>query len=304
MIRQKMGGSNKKDSPMSLAWWGYAGIAAGLFGASKLKGHKNKRKIEIREANRELRKQKQAYMDMDITNPYKGLTNAYLGMENTAEDLTVNQQSAEFQAQQQSQQRADIMAGLRGAAGASGLAGLAQSLARQQASQTQQISASIAEQEATNERMAANQAFSIQRLQRDASMDIQSKQAYGDYLKETRDMQRQETLLAGAYQRSAAAMEAQTRHKESVTSAISGIAGNLLPLAFSQRKLKRNITLVGKSPSGLNIYNFEYINPKHGEGVYHGVMSDEMPKEAVLNHPEGYEMVNYNLIDVDFKKIK
>ena len=72
----------------------------------------------------------------------------------------------------------------------------------------------------------------------------------------------------------------------------------------SERKLKRNITLVGKSPSGLNIYNFEYINPKHGEGVYQGVISDEVPKEAVLNHPDGYEMVDYSLIDVNFKKIK
>ena len=77
-----------------------------------------------------------------------------------------------------------------------------------------------------------------------------------------------------------------------------------LAAGASERKLKRNITLVGKSPSGLNIYNFEYINPKYGEGVYQGVMSDEVPKEAVLNHPDGYEMVDYNLIDVNFKKIK
>ena len=90
--------------------------------------------------------------------------------------------------------------------------------------QTQQISASIAEQESANERTAAQQAFSIQRLQRDATMEIEQKQAYGGYLKETRVMERQETLLAGAYQRSAAAMGAQTRHKEGIMSAVSNIA--------------------------------------------------------------------------------
>ena len=78
--------------------------------------------------------QKQIYRAMEFKNPYA---------ENVYEDLTINQQQAQFQAQQGAQQRANIMQGLRGAAGTSGIGGLAQMLAGQGQLQTQQISASI-----------------------------------------------------------------------------------------------------------------------------------------------------------------
>lgn len=71
----------------------------------------------------------------------------------------------------------------------------------------------------------------------------------------------------------------------------------------SDRKLKENIKLTGVSLSGLNIYTFEYIDKKHGEGVYQGVMSDEVPPSAVVKHRDGYDMVDYSKIDVDFKLI-
>ena len=58
---------------------------------------------------------KNIYSQLDTSNPY-------LNMENKFEDLTVNQQQAQFQAQQGAQQRADILASLRGAAGTSGIA--------------------------------------------------------------------------------------------------------------------------------------------------------------------------------------
>ena len=72
----------------------------------------------------------------------------------------------------------------------------------------------------------------------------------------------------------------------------------------SDRKLKHNIVLVGKSPSGLSIYNFEYKNSKFGKGIWQGVMSDEIPSDAVMQHADGYDMVDYSKIDVNFVKIK
>jgi hypothetical protein len=72
----------------------------------------------------------------------------------------------------------------------------------------------------------------------------------------------------------------------------------------SDRRLKENIVKVGKSDNGLNIYNFEYKDKKFGEGVYQGVMSDEVPKESVIVGSDGYDRVNYSLLDVEFKKIK
>jgi hypothetical protein len=71
----------------------------------------------------------------------------------------------------------------------------------------------------------------------------------------------------------------------------------------SDRRMKKNIKLIGKSNSGLNIYAFEYINKMLGEGIFQGVMSDEIPQEAVVNHIDGYDRVNYSKIDVEFKRI-
>jgi hypothetical protein len=78
-----------------------------------------------------------------------------------------------------------------------------------------------------------------------------------------------------------------------------GMAGQ----AFgSDRKLKKNINKIGKSPSGLNIYSFEFKNSKYGEGLFQGVMSDEIPQEAVINK-DGYDHVDYSMLDVEFKQI-
>ena len=70
----------------------------------------------------------------------------------------------------------------------------------------------------------------------------------------------------------------------------------------SDRRLKKNIKKIRKSASGLNIYSFEYIDESYGKGTYEGVMSDEIPAEAVIN-VNGYDRVDYSKIDVEFKQI-
>jgi hypothetical protein len=79
---------------------------------------------------------------------------------------------------------------------------------------------------------------------------------------------------------------------------ITGITYN------SDRRLKKNIKLVGKSPSGINIYEFRYKDTKYGVGRFQGVMSDEVPWRAVTQDKGGYDMVDYSLIDVEFKRVK
>ncbi len=69
----------------------------------------------------------------------------------------------------------------------------------------------------------------------------------------------------------------------------------------SDRRLKNNIKQIGRSPSGLKIYSFEYKNKK---GLYQGVMSDEIPSNAVIVGNDGFDMVDYSKIDVEFKLIK
>ena len=106
--------------------------------------------------------QKKAYKDIEFKNPYAGMKNQFEGMENVMEDVTVNLQQAQFQAQQGAQQRANIMNVMRGAAGGSGIAALAQSMANQGQLQAQQISASIGQQEAALQRATAQEAGRIQ----------------------------------------------------------------------------------------------------------------------------------------------
>tara|TARA_R110001583_G_scaffold111675_4_gene260952 strand:- start:1878 stop:2492 length:615 start_codon:yes stop_codon:yes gene_type:complete len=98
-----------------------------------------------------LAQQKQQYKEFEFTNPF--------------EDLTVNQESARFQMEQGAQQRANIMAGLQGAAGSSGIAGLAQSLAGQGAMQARQVSADIGQQEAQNAQLAAQGSAAVQQAE-------------------------------------------------------------------------------------------------------------------------------------------
>jgi hypothetical protein len=70
----------------------------------------------------------------------------------------------------------------------------------------------------------------------------------------------------------------------------------------SDRRLKKNINKIGESPSGLSIYSFEYKDSKYGEGLFQGVMSDEIPRVAVKTKDD-YDIVDYSKLDVEFKQI-
>lgn len=79
---------------------------------------------------------------------------------------------------------------------------------------------------------------------------------------------------------------------------IAGAAGAIAPF-FSDIRLKDDIQLVGKSPSGINIYNFKY---KGDNKQYQGVMAHQVPQASEV-HENGYLYVDYSKIDVDFKEI-
>jgi len=89
-------------------------------------------------------------------------SNVYANMENTAEDLTVDQGAAQFAAEQQARGQANIMQGLKAQAGGTGIAALAQSLAGTQAQAARQASLDIGQQERANQAAAAAQAANIQ----------------------------------------------------------------------------------------------------------------------------------------------
>ena len=264
-----------------------------------------------------LDKSKQEYKDMKFTNPYEGMQNQF--SENVYEDLTVNQQQAQFQAQQGAQQRSNIMQGLRGSAGGSGIAGLAQSMANQGQLQTQKISASIGAQESQNQAMRAKGQLQVQTGA--AAVDLQKRQ--GDAAVQQAESAKAGTLLGmefgamaginegkqAAMANQMSAMQLEAEMKSQAGAATKGVWGQSFGAlakiggaAASDRRLKKNINKTGESPSGLNIYSFEYKNPTYGKGLFQGVMSDEIPQEAV-HIVDGYDMVDYGMLDVEFKKI-
>ena len=147
---------------------GTISVAGGVVAANKAQTAEEAAAEKARTAKAELDKQKEAFKGLDTSNPY-------LNMENTMEDLTINQQEAEFTKQQQMQSQANIMGQMRGAAGASGIGALAQSLANQGSLDAQKASASIGAQEAANQKLVAAEASKIQDLEREG--EVISRQA-------------------------------------------------------------------------------------------------------------------------------
>ena len=156
-----------------------------------------------KEQQEKLDAQKEIYKGMQFKNPYA---------ENVYEDLTVNQQQAQFQAQQGEQQRANIMQNMRGAAGGSGIAGLAQALANQGALQAQEISASIGQQESANQKLLAKGALQTQK----GEADLQKL-----------EMDRQATLLGISMGESAGANAALTASQDNLMANLGAEAGML-----------------------------------------------------------------------------
>tara|TARA_R100000988_G_scaffold34748_1_gene17442 strand:- start:944 stop:1864 length:921 start_codon:yes stop_codon:yes gene_type:complete len=272
-----------------------------------------------------LEKQKEEYRQFEFVNPYRDLQNYYEDMENVFEDLTVDTQAADFQMERGEQQRANILQALRGAAGGSGIANLAQSLANQGILQAAQVSANIAQQERQNQMLAARAANQIQTAERRGMAAADMAQRGGEAMVQQAEMSRINTLLGiefggmaganaglqaayanqmGAFGLEAQMLGAQMGMYGNIIGGIAqgaGTAGSAAILAGSDRRLKKNINLIGKSPSGINIYSFEYKNSMFGTGTYQGVMADEVPHAVVSNN--GYDMVDYSLVDVDFKQI-
>ena len=256
-----------------------AGVGvAKLFGASK---RKKAAAAAQAKAKKEMDAKKKEYEALDTSNLNKN-------MENKMEDLTINKKGMELQNQQGQQQRANIMDNMKGAAGGSGIAALAQSMANSGQLAAQKSAAEIGNQEASNQQKSTAEASSIQ-----------DTKIAGEGASRTLKHQKTKGLMDMAAGQAAAAGQAKAQAGKDQMSAIGGIASSVMG---SDRKLKKNINIIGMSNSGLNIYSFEYKNPSFGVGLFQGVMSDEIPAEAVVNMGD-FEAVDYSMLDVEFKRI-
>ena len=100
-------------------------------------------------------------------------TNTFKGLENTAEDLTVNQQASNFQAQQTD---AALAQGLDAIVAGGGGGGSAQAIANAALASKQGISNQLAGQEQANQALRAQQAAQLQSDEANAAQDLQTQQ--------------------------------------------------------------------------------------------------------------------------------
>ena len=251
-----------------------------------------------------------------IPNPYANFRDLSGNMSNTYANLGVATQAAEFQAEQADISLANTLDTLR-ATGAS--AGGATALAQAALQSKKGVSASIEQQEAQNEKLKAQGAAELQNAKLEEGKRVQNakfqegqrmqiagaegvKFQYGE--QESRDISKLNRLSgqeAQAKANQAGAQAAQTGAISAGIGAVGNIAGSVI--SKSDKRLKKNINKLGVSPSGINIYSFEYIDSNNGNGVWQGVLSDEVPSVAIVKHKDGYDMVNYSLIDVEFKQL-
>jgi len=303
-----------------------AGVAAVGSVAGSVIGAKSAKKAE-----RRARSDKNRLMDelegleksrQQVINPYENVSsledmivdNAGM-LSNPYKNIGVATKAAEFQAEEADIALANTL-DLLASTGAS--AGGATALAQAALQSKRGIAQSLEQQEAKNQELIARGEENLQAKQMSEAQRVQNAQmseaqrmqqaevlgkefTYGE--KERREMQqlnRKQAQITGQAQAEVAAQQS----KAQAIGAGVGALGNIAGAAISDRRLKKNIKLIGKSNSGLNIYAFEYINKIFGKGKWQGVMSDEVPNDAIIKNFTGiFDGVDYSKIDVEFKQI-
>ena len=297
-----------------------ASIISGIFGSSAARKAEREAADQRKAAEAKLR-----YLEnnrQDIINPYENTTDLSGMLSNPMENLSVATQAAEMQIEEADISLANTLDTIR-ASGAS--AGGATALAQAALQSKKGVSASIEMQEAANEKARAQGEVNLQQQKLSEAQRIQQADAQGKSFefntrenRQVAEMDRVSAQLSGAQARES---QAQSDRTGAITGAVGGVLSTFGSMAsagafstgggmaakprpgLSDRRLKKNIIKIGESGSGLNIYNFEYLNPKFGKGTYQGVMSDEVPAESVLKGEDGYDRVDYSKLDVEFKKL-
>ena len=114
-----------------------------------------------------------------------------------------------------------------------------------------------------------------------------------------------EPVKGAIYSKSAAANQVWGQTISSVAGSVAGsIGGAIKEWVDSDVELKENIEQVGTSPSGLNIYEWNYIGDSDR---YRGVIAQDLLNkgrhDAVTKGDNGYLAVYYDKIDVNMQKV-
>ena len=184
-----------------------------------------------------------------------------------------------------------------------------QALAAAQAQKAQQLSGAGAFGNIAGQQMqlgqqgiqGLTQAGMLGQGQLQKGMDI----AYQDFLKQQQFPYTQASTLSNLLTGVPAAQMATVYGQQpgpSMAQQLAGLGGaaaGMWGMTQSDARLKENVELVGKSPSNVNIYSFKY---KGEDGKYEGVMAQEVPWASIVGD-DGYLMVDYSKLDVEFRRL-
>lgn len=161
---------------------------------------------KLEQAEKEMKKQKEAYSKSDTSNPYENMENVY-------EDMTVDTRERDIKKQDSDQKQAQVLKDMKMASGTSGAASLAQFLSQQNQMEAQRSSASIGGQEREN-----------QLKKREFAGKIQDKKREGEKFSREAESDKQKTLLSMAQQEVGAQREMASRADKAKFDAIqSGV---------------------------------------------------------------------------------
>ena len=84
----------KQTDPPFKIWQAIGGVVGGVYQGIQAGKAAKKAEAAEAEAKQNQREMQDFFMAQDISNPFEGMTNAYAGLENKMEDLTVDQRAA------------------------------------------------------------------------------------------------------------------------------------------------------------------------------------------------------------------
>jgi hypothetical protein len=145
------------------------------------------------------------------------------------------------------------------------------------------------------------EASKLQMAEAEGAQALQANKAQGDMWSADAEMSKQNSLMSSSMQEMGMAGAEKAAANESMMSGISGMAGAVG--SFSDKRLKKDIVKIKYSDSGIPIYNFSYIGSSQ---TWSGTMAQDLlrlGREDAVSTKHGYYTVNYNLIDVDMKKV-
>lgn len=150
--------------------------------------------------------------------------------------------------------------------------------------------------EASKLQMAeAQNATNLQMAEAQGEMDVQKLKGEGSMWSTDKEIGKATTQMDMQMRK------VQTQSAEANAPKDKGFLGGL----FSDERLKENIVKVKHSHSGIPIYHFNYIGDKQ---TWSGTMAQDLlrlgKQNAVTIAENGYYKVDYNLIDIDMKKVK